>query len=1185
VLQREFGVEPDDQIVIAAPSFQRLTGGKVNNYREGDEELYVFSKQFVGVATELVAGGGDKSTLPSTDGVVGVLASLGRLGDVKEALLGKSGLTSFDPERVREALARVAPWFSSSESAELEHERQAWEKTVGTSTGWETDSVSVSSSGSPLLAALPAYRLRLRLLHLAAAVYRQTVAERAGRSKDVEQRAIESCRCAQAAANNLSRLRGSVQAKIKHLLSSVVPRLARWKHLAGNVDGYLKRLEGIHLCAPLCSEGHRTLGDTVPSAAIRRWAKQCLEGCRRLQEDVDRLSEELSRFDADTATFLAFFRSSSPTVVASSTAVAPASSNATTDSFDAASVFAAMEEATAALTTTRDKTENQARSLMRATRDAVLMAEEAASLAEGSPTSSSSAVLETIRTLEQLSAKALSTELPGLVALDKEACDLQDKVLEQTVGCRWVLARSLASVSRLQDMTVSLSSSRRTVESAAHVLERQCGEIEHLRALPHAYSAAVTEVVRRRLFVDAMTAEVREAMERLGRLRAEEASQRDAFNARVGQHLPQGLFPGLQERPMHVEVRCFPRTTALPELSPEDADEAADQVEGLEGVGKGSFLGASRAVASSPDDPTSRAMRAVQTADEAEARRVRELQLENSRLKSQMRALVSLLKPTVEADDEREADVSSSSEEDLSPTVRRSMVVKHPVVSRLQGQPGVGGWGGTLPTENASQARSAMSESGVPMTAPALPSVGGSDNDESSPGTKEHLPKAVGPPTSPGPHGRADLTRESPLRGKGVSGGSSPHGSGFEPASHDAAAAEVVLATRAVEYGKHIHDLETQVAAARDELLGWERLHYGEEVAVSGGDEDDEEVEVVIAAAIAAPPALTRVPRTMEAGLALFRDSIRLTHVTPDRRHRVRESSGSVGAHEEFPLPPPEVLSESPRPPTRKGGLNGSSTTASREDRELITDVESLATTQLPSEPSHLPAADKLHRGVSAPVGGLARGSPEPEPAAVDRPPVRLRHVSGSSPGLARAGRLAELAEALRSPDSRPESGARKVAQQLKKCISLSQNLASMLQVYRSKALERVSFLSFAPEDLALFLPAGRFCAVSGEPVYVAFHFNCPRLYLDTQAVTCARMGGPVSPDLILLRIKSIVSRRAKGEGGLGNPFNIQSGLPYWIAAGDIQYTLTQGVVRTSPMLGPAPPPESLPPPTMSVSD
>jgi hypothetical protein len=162
------------------------------------------------------------------------------------------------------------------------------------------------------------------------------------------------------------------------------------------------------------------------------------------------------------------------------------------------------------------------------------------------------------------------------------------------------------------------------------------------------------------------------------------------------------------------------------------------------------------------------------------------------------------------------------------------------------------------------------------------------------------------------------------------------------------------------------------------------------------------------------------------------------------------------------------------------------------------------------------------------------------------------------------------------------------MASALRVASALSQKLQDRCASLLRRDRKRVSFLGFRVGDLALFTRARVAGASAAQSLFVALHHNCPRLYLDEATVRDSTNGEDDEPlpDVMLVRIESLrqvcssdsesaaeAAAAASAGSRVFGPGGFLAGENYWEAAGQAMYTMTRGVVRTSPALGPAPVP------------
>ncbi|KAA0150714.1 hypothetical protein FNF29_05051 [Cafeteria roenbergensis] len=660
-LAGEVNASAGDLIVIVGGKFKQLdsdtTPARLADETGESAELFVFTRDFVVQAQEamdVAASPGDGGSAAASG--VRASADLGPapLGDVRAALLGDADAPLGDEAAVRELLAPVAAWFAGLDHEELSAERETWTAAVTPGADGESAAAAGSSgagssmAGSPLLATLPSYIRRLRRLHLALAAYRRTAVERARWAEAAHQRAVDSCRCGDAAVRNLGRLAASLRAKTRAAADRLRPKADRWTRMAARAPTYWSRLEKIPVSRAMlpgtAGEAVATLADTVPEGAMRGWAEACGSNAVALKGAVDGLLEDVRAFlvGVSKATSQALMR--------------------------------------------------RARQAARQASDVLASAVAGGSTAPGGATAS--VIMTAITELEATLSEALDEALPALKAEDEKAVAAQGSVAEALGACRKVLLHRLGAVAQRQSDIVSLFTRRGAIEAAGEVLGEQCAELEHLRSLPKAYAAAATEAVRRRAFTHELNSRLRDIGEELGRMRAQEAERRDQFNRRLGQHLPSSLAPWLQERPPHVEIRCFPTATAVPPVTRKEADAIAEAIGGggsaLAGRSSGNAASAASAGDGSPlseqvsgrgsptpgdSSPTeagtdaaarrrsadvasaSRALRAAADEEARERMRIVRLEHENASLVAELTALLAV----VEVGSDSSSDSSSES--------------------------------------------------------------------------------------------------------------------------------------------------------------------------------------------------------------------------------------------------------------------------------------------------------------------------------------------------------------------------------------------------------------------------------------------------------------------------------------------------------------------------------------------
>lgn len=749
-LAGEVNASAGDLIVIVGGKFKQLdsdtTPARLADETGESAELFVFTRDFVVQAQEamdVAASPGDGGSAAASG--VRASADLGPapLGDVRAALLGDADAPLGDEAAVRELLAPVAAWFAGLDHEELSAERETW--TAAVTPGADGESAAAaggsgagsSMAGSPLLATLPSYIRRLRRLHLALAAYRRTAVERARWAEAAHQRAVDSCRCGDAAVRNLGRLAASLRAKTRAAADRLRPKADRWTRMAARAPTYWSRLEKIPVSRAMlpgtAGEAVATLADTVPEGAMRGWAEACGSNAVALKGAVDGLLEDVRAFlvgvskvtgqqqlarrpqragkARDTASGGApqGGAGSSPSPAPAPAPAAAAAAAAGAGDADAGSerseqecrrAIAEAAKGAAAVAASASVLQATSQALMRRARQAARQASDvlASAVAGGSTApggATASVIMTAITELEATLSEALDEALPALKAEDEKAVAAQGSVAEALGACRKVLLHRLGAVAQRQSDIVSLFTRRGAIEAAGEVLGEQCAELEHLRSLPKAYAAAATEAVRRRAFTHELNSRLRDIGEELGRMRAQEAERRDQFNRRLGQHLPSSLAPWLQERPPHVEIRCFPTATAVPPVTRKEADAIAEAIGGggsaLAGRSSGNAASAASAGDGSPlseqvsgrgsptpgdSSPTeagtdaaarrrsadvasaSRALRAAADEEARERMRIVRLEHENASLVAELTALLAV----VEVGSDSSSDSSSESE-------------------------------------------------------------------------------------------------------------------------------------------------------------------------------------------------------------------------------------------------------------------------------------------------------------------------------------------------------------------------------------------------------------------------------------------------------------------------------------------------------------------------------------------
>lgn len=601
-------IPADKQIVIVGGSFRQLSAA--SGLAEladtvTDPQVFVFSKEFVQEAKDAAEGvlrdSPPRAKSPQGDAEAGVWVRLfaatqpppDAIGDVSATVLSDMDHDLGDIAETTSLLAPVAPWFASAPSGEVAQEQASWVATTSLTSSQLAS--TAASSASPLLATLPAYVRRLRRIHLAAAAYRHTATARRRWARTAADRAVSSCQCAHAASMNLSRLGSSLQDKTAQTAAALSPRLSRWAKVAGRVPTYLQRLDRIPLVPAVAKAASAaagrdvaTLGSSVPREAVRGWAEQCGRGVEAVRAELASLRAQTSSFFSDSplleGAFGAGDASAASAAPSGSSAIAVAGATGQAGDTAARALLEAGSSGAAALERASRASEGEAQAVMRAAREAARRAAAALEAGAGSTgvTASGSAgglsIMEVVSELEAAVGGALDEALPRLVRADAEMVVLQASVEASLRGAQELLGRRIGGVALKQEALVTLFARRRAVEEAGDVLAELCNELEHLRSLPKAYAAAVAEAVRRNAFTQELNARLRAVADELGRLRATEAELRDRFARRLGSHLPVGLLPGLDERPPHVQIACIPASSALPVVSADDAEAAAEAV-------------------------------------------------------------------------------------------------------------------------------------------------------------------------------------------------------------------------------------------------------------------------------------------------------------------------------------------------------------------------------------------------------------------------------------------------------------------------------------------------------------------------------------------------------------------------------------------------------------------------------
>ncbi|KAA0167178.1 hypothetical protein FNF31_01064 [Cafeteria roenbergensis] len=1395
-LAGEVNASAGDLIVIVGGKFKQLdsdtTPARLADETGESAELFVFTRDFVVQAQEamdVAASPGDGGSAAASG--VRASADLGPapLGDVRAALLGDADAPLGDEAAVRELLAPVAAWFAGLDHEELSAERETWTAAVTPGADGESAAAAGSSgagssmAGSPLLATLPSYIRRLRRLHLALAAYRRTAVERARWAEAAHQRAVDSCRCGDAAVRNLGRLAASLRAKTRAAADRLRPKADRWTRMAARAPTYWSRLEKIPVSRAMlpgtAGEAVATLADTVPEGAMRGWAEACGSNAVALKGAVDGLLEDVRAFlvgvskvtgqqqlarrpqragkARDTASGGApqGGAGSSPSPAPAPAPAAAAAAVAGAGDADAGSerseqecrrAIAEAAKGAAAVAASASVLQATSQALMRRARQAARQASDvlASAVAGGSTApggATASVIMTAITELEATLSEALDEALPALKAEDEKAVAAQGSVAEALGACRKVLLHRLGAVAQRQSDIVSLFTRRGAIEAAGEVLGEQCAELEHLRSLPKAYAAAATEAVRRRAFTHELNSRLRDIGEELGRMRAQEAERRDQFNRRLGQHLPSSLAPWLQERPPHVEIRCFPTATAVPPVTRKEADAIAEAIGGggsaLAGRSSGNAASAASAGDGSPlseqvsgrgsptpgdSSPTeagtdaaarrrsadvasaSRALRAAADEEARERMRIVRLEHENASLVAELTALLAVVEVGSDSssDSSSESEGGSDDEGDGATGLggerrrkrRKSSAARSAGVSKRAGaavsSPASSGTDFAMASPDVAPGppRVASRSAALPSRSPPMCS----DGDEDADGDDEasgRLRNAVASPRSGGASAPAsaatanDAPRSFQRRFDAAPPGMPDLGSPSAAGSPESAAGAVArgLSGRVYELAtlassgaaKAMGPLSAALEAAQAEAERMAAPAYGSAPDAPGMD--------LSRAAAAATPlrlkAATRTPpggphaarpgaepRSREAGLQLIREAADMA-AKPPTAHRPGGPSGGAGSGlgiaaqgtpsavaaaagyapgrgGQFPLRAAPVLSES-EPPTpnrslhpfqspegtddaadESGGADEASPGAGGGRKQTdpgSAGAASGATARASAPRITAPGPGRLGDWMGAVTGRPSRLPPTSQPLAARQlararssaalPGSRTTSSGSSSAGAGAAGGAGQRVAAayaavsaahaviMASPgrasaagdsegfpcraqewDGTPASSrvypetvvnvVRRMAKQLDDAVRVAQSLGKRMGELEQRDQKRVSFLDFRPGDLALFMRAQVRCPATGNPVYVVLHHGCPRFYLSEPAADDARDGDEAWPDLVLVRIESVSARIAGHRGTRDNRVSVEPGATFWEAAGTPLYTMTDGIVRTSPALSAA---------------
>ncbi|KAA0168825.1 hypothetical protein FNF28_02372 [Cafeteria roenbergensis] len=1200
-LAGEVNASAGDLIVIVGGKFKQLdsdtTPARLADETGESAELFVFTRDFVVQAQEamdVAASPGDGGSAAASG--VRASADLGPapLGDVRAALLGDADAPLGDEAAVRELLAPVAAWFAGLDHEELSAERETWTAAVTPGADGESAAAAGSSgagssmAGSPLLATLPSYIRRLRRLHLALAAYRRTAVERARWAEAAHQRAVDSCRCGDAAVRNLGRLAASLRAKTRAAADRLRPKADRWTRMAARAPTYWSRLEKIPVSRAMlpgtAGEAVATLADTVPEGAMRGWAEACGSNAVALKGAVDGLLEDVRAFLVGVSKALM----------------------------------------------------RRARQAARQASDVLASAVAGGSTAPGGATAS--VIMTAITELEATLSEALDEALPALKAEDEKAVAAQGSVAEALGACRKVLLHRLGAVAQRQSDIVSLFTRRGAIEAAGEVLGEQCAELEHLRSLPKAYAAAATEAVRRRAFTHELNSRLRDIGEELGRMRAQEAERRDQFNRRLGQHLPSSLAPWLQERPPHVEIG--------------DGSPLSEQVSGrgspTPGDSSPTEAGTDAAARRRSADvaSASRALRAAADEEARERMRIVRLEHENASLVAELTALLAVVEVGSDSssdssseseggsDDEgdgatalpsRSPPMCSDGDEDADGDDEASGRLRNAVAS-----PRSGGASAPASAATANDAPRSFQRrfDAAPPGMPDLGSPSAAGSPESAAGAvarglsgrvyelatlaSSGAAKAMGPLSAALEAAQAEAERMA-----APAYGSAPDAPGMDLSRAAAAATPLRLkaATRTPPGGPHA---ARPGAEPRSREAGLQLIREAADMAAkpptahrpggpSGGAGSGLGIaaqgtpSAVAAAAGYAPgrggqfplraaPVLSESePPTPNRSLHPFQ-SPEGTDDAADESGGADEASPGAGGGRKQTDPGSAgaasgatARASAPRitapGPGRLGDWMGAVT--GRPSR-LPPTSQPLAARQLARARSSaaLPGSRTTSSGSSSAGAGAAGGAGQRVAAAYAA--VSAAHaVIMASPGRASAAgdsegfpcRAQEWDGTPASSRVYPETVVnvvRRMAKQLDDAVRVAQSLGKRMGELEQRDQKRVSFLDFRPGDLALFMRAQVRCPATGNPVYVVLHHGCPRFYLSEPAADDARDGDEAWPDLVLVRIESVSARIAGHRGTRDNRVSVEPGATFWEAAGTPLYTMTDGIVRTSPALSAA---------------
>jgi len=176
--------------------------------------------------------------------------------------------------------------------------------------------------------------------------------------------------------------------------------------------------------------------------------------------------------------------------------------------------------------------------------------------------------------------------------------------------------------------------------------------------------------------------------------------------------------------------------------------------------------------------------------------------------------------------------------------------------------------------------------------------------------------------------------------------------------------------------------------------------------------------------------------------------------------------------------------------------------------------------------------------------------------------PSFVDFISRKPPPISAPHIFEKLPTFEKNPDGKPNDKDVAIAKleeenaQLKSEVKGKEDLVATVEKLENalRSSNKISHSSFEINDVALFMPTGRFYKSRGEdvttkhPIYLAFHSQCPHRYLSHNSLSDSISDTSSSPpDYVLGRIVLVEECTSEAEDGKKNEYCVPPGVKYWV--------------------------------------